>query len=438
MSGVIYYWRAGSSYRQADETFSRSGTRYAFNHKTGLYEEVASGVPRTSSWVKATDGEWYRTLELALGDTPVTDDSARFSSSSGWTRNNVGSEASKTSIFATLPTNGEARQLVGNGSLGNIRQVTGTHTGSKEISLMVAENDGSDPRVALRSLNDFDLVVSYDFATDTVNEQTGTPDASGRTILTESGQNGGRTVLFWVVFTKTAGTNKNLLYYFDHRGASEGAIFHYAAHHDLGFFPGPDPQVGTASSFSGDQFSVSPGPYRSDVAQAWYVEFIAGTLIGDTGSNFRIIEHGDGSNPMVRLQESSGTAGQIEFDYLDTDGNSSQRTVDIGTSDPLQRIEAVYVIDPSDGNNRLLARADGGTVQDSGASSPSSWTTPTGLGSSDQIAYNETGDINGTARGRNHFRRHLSVLGPDLDNDPLTGTASAVMDEMAALATLND
>lgn len=414
--------------------FTRDGAGYVLDRDAAYKKRVAQ-QPRLA-YVEI-NGTKQPVLDLALGDTPILSDSVRFDSASAWSRASLASEAPRNSAIPDLPANGEARHLVGSGAANGFldQNPTGTPTGGQETGVMVVEDDGSGARVGVIAYDGTIYAQAiWDFSLGGWSEQNG---AVSKRTLAERGPNGGEMLL---ITATGAGPNtsssRSIWFYFDRGGQAKGAIIHYANYHELGFNPGLAPTVGPPGSTPGEQFYVSPGPYRDDVVQAWYLDYIAGTLVGQGGVDYPITWHGTNSNPRMWLSEDNPTAGQFLFRYFDGSGNNTNVTADLGTVVPGDRVQLAYAVDPTTGKRRLIAKRETDTVVDSGASTPASWSTPSDLGNDNAIAYNETGDLNGTARGRQKFLRHLCALGPSMDNDPLTGGATAVMDELAGVQVM--
>lgn len=425
-------------------TLSRAGVGRAVRGKNGLYSgRHPDGMAR---WGMMPDenGKMRDVLALSRGDTGTIDDVVLFDSSSAWTRSSLGSEAVKKSIFASLPPNGEARQLVSQASdnFGYIQQ-TGTFSGGKEIAVAVAEDDGSATRVELRlrdeSTNTILGRAIYDFDKAEFSGPTGD---SGHLVLREDGQgeNGGREVLLWTTVDTTSGNGRRLRYFFTLDGAGDGSIVAYINHHELAHHPGVIPTVGAPDVVPGDQFSISPGFYTPDQAQAWYVEFFMPRHdFGASGELLSLVAHGDGSNPGMRLEEDNNFEGRLRFFATDGNGNGGiSARPRLGSVSAGDRIEVVYVLDPSNGSVRCLAQLNGGGwVQDTdypnGTRTPADWVTPDGFGSDDRVVCGERADLAGTARNVLDVRSLRCQVASRLTNDLFLALPAELGAEMAAL-----
>lgn len=411
-------------------TFARNGTRWDF--EGNRFIEIAADIPR----VVPPPARSRRGVGVAPAVAPLLDDSVLFDSTSTWNRIGVGSVAAKQSIFTGLPSGGEARTIIGDGTQTcRLEQGPGTASGGREIVLGIFEDQGSGSVVAV-DYRDTTAGASlargtYNFSTSSFSEVNG---SAGAIVLRERGENGGETVLLWAIAETTSGNGRRFSGRPDQNGTGDGAIVHYLAGYETATLPVVHPYVGSPpASVPGEQFYVEPGPFSANTVQAYYLAYRAGSLVGDTGDSVRVLEHGDGSGARVQIREDAAVPGGLKMEFVDTNGNFTTASIDLGSPRPYDLIEIVYGLDPVGGDVRLLGRVGGGTVQDSGTLTPSSWTSPSGYGAKDRIVYGDKGDLSGSLRNALYVERHHGAFENAMVNPVRTGAAVDVMAEMAGV-----
>lgn len=377
-------------------------------------------------------------LLLEKGVTPTTDDSVDFSSGSAWGRSFFDSEESAPSIFDDLPSGGEARKVTESGGDGSprIEQGTATFTGDKETAVLIVERTGpfdagDTSRVGVLDTDtvSFPFRAEYEWDADSVSITDGSGTAV-REVLTESGPNGGRVVLIAVTGSGTSGNNRELRGYSAWDGNST-SILHYCDHTELAFPTSPIPYVGSPVARQGEEFFVSPGHYQTGLTTAHYVDLINRHF---PGNNIfpRIICIGDGSNPFVRTFLDDTNEGQVRLRFFDKDGNKYNADCNVGTLKPGDRLEVVLLLDPSDGQVRIVARSSSGhTGSDQGT--PGSWTTPTDLGADNRYVYDEKASLDNGQRSSLIFLRHHAIDATQLDGGTFSANADDLMNEMAGI-----
>lgn len=411
----------------------RRGGGYLWERRVG--NKVATAVVDSEGVLSSR-----RALDLDRSATPTNDDSVRFGPASevAWSYANVDTNPVKSSAFDNLPGDGEAREFTGDGSGAvQVRQNIGTFgAGILETTLILVENTAGGDEVWWGLFNSttssFEGRASYNFATGATAMENGT----GTPAVIDSGEYGPNGQPWALLALRGGGPSGDDRRFWIYPGgntgvAGNGCTIHYAHHVELSYATSPIPYVGPPETRPGDQFWVTPGPYRPDVTHVFLVEWVAGMPHGDTRAFERTVFHGDGSKPWALLWQSDATPGKMRFDWDNaaSEGASIQ-DIDLGAPEPGELIQVVYAFDAVDGTMRLIGRAEGEAVKDSGASTPASFTTPSSLGENNRIVYNEDADLSGSRRGRHLFLRHLGVRGSQMDTDPFTGAAEDVLNEL--------
>lgn len=410
--------------------FTRSGALRILD--TGrIYREITADKARRETVISSDSPglgahESTRALPLEPPETPANDDSVRFDpAQTAWSLTGGGTpvdDGAVTSIFDSLPTNGEARQFSSSGA-GTadaiLRQNIGSSTGSKEtVSAIIEQVDAEDSWVRARDSTGYYVEIRYKWATDTLTETTGSGHV--RT-LAEAGPNGGKVIRLIGTGTGNNATTRQTDVLAVVSTANGTAIVHHAQHEERAYATSPIPYVGSPVLRPGEDFHYADTAVDGRQAIAGYLRFFAvdplsavnnGRLFGNWGSTPRFLVY-------------NNTVNQIWLLYRDSGGNQSSANTGISAS-PGDLVEVAWTI-AADGSPYLVGRLNG-----SGISSDSGAATANGLEkfASRDLYLNQ--DPDGTNRGAQKYERVHVVKASEVDA-ALDGTADqAFIGEVAA------
>lgn len=212
-------------------------------------------------------------------------------------------------------------------------------------------------------------------------------------------------------------------------------MLHHAQHIDGFSVPsGPIPYVGAPASRNRDIYVVTRGP-RPRGVWASYIRFRCKGQYGNGTRFWRLFGFGEsGSGGSVTQWEQDDSPGVAKLIVGDGSGNSADPITSTSPA-PGAITEFAHLIRWDTGESRAIQRTtqpDGSTQLDAASVTPASWSLPANLGGANPIVYNMNPNRDAHYTGAKQFYRHYVADGSALDSGAFGGTASAVMDELAA------
>jgi hypothetical protein len=385
-SDVLFAWDAGLGIVPTvggEPSFSRGGSKWVRTRARGgspLYTKVV-GDQAGFSWVEK-DGVLLprRMLWGEMASTPTNDDSVRFEpSATAWSLTGAGKatdEGARDSVFAPLPSDGEAREFSSSGGSGDdarLRQPIGSSTGGREVVSAVFEQAIGDGTCEVRADDDTGIYLRalYTFATDSVNLNTG--EHAYREILAERGPNGGRVVRLVCTGVGNNTTGRTVEATPVTNEANESRIIHHAQHEELPFATSPVVYVGAPATRPADvPVTFDPGPKPQPFALYWrgVPQELPAT------PNRMVMAQSAGSNPRWELRKDNTGDNAWRIGVWDASGNLVSNVENVAP-DPTLIWDFVVVaaLEESPPRVRLIIAQDGNVITGEGSTN-SAWALP--------------------------------------------------------------